>query len=353
MTELAERTATTPGAQWDVIVDPADHGLPPEREAAMRAALEALPTTSFLAISQGQVLFSYGDVAQNSYLASTRKSILSMLYGRYVESGLIDLDATMDDLGITESDGLLPIERTAKLRDLLVSSSGVYYPAGSPGGDMKDIPERGSKTPGEYFHYNNWDFNVLGAAFEKLTGQSVFEAFENDLAGPLGLQDFDRNKQRMLGYGNRSRYLAYHFFLSARDMARIGLLMTRNGRWHDRQIISRAWVKESTAIHVTASQMPSPKPRVAGYSYLWWIPQVPNGKPFWKDAFIAAGHFGQFILGVPALDMVLVNRRAVTDEQAIGRNVGTFTEELTPVTMPQFLDVCDIILESAAQSLNA
>src|SRR5690606_12311214 len=119
------------------------------------------------------------------------------------------------------------------------------YPAGSPGGDMKGIPERGSKTPGEYFHYNNWDFNVLGAAFEKLTGQSVFEAFENDLADPLGLQDFDRNKQRMLGYGNRSRYLAYHFFLSARDMARIGLLMTRNGRWHDRQIISRSWVKKA------------------------------------------------------------------------------------------------------------
>ena len=42
---------------------------------------------------------------------------------------------TMGELGIDEDDGLMPVEKTAKIRDLLISSSGVYHPAGSPGSD--------------------------------------------------------------------------------------------------------------------------------------------------------------------------------------------------------------------------
>ena len=338
-----------PGSEWATI-DPKEVGMTSEALGVASRTLEGLTTTSFMAVKGGKTAFSYGDCSRSSYLASTRKSILSMLYGKHVESGAIDLNATMDDLGVFEEDGLLPIERSAKLADLLKSCSGVYYPAGSPGSDMKDVPERGSKVPGQYFHYNNWDFNVLGAVFEELTGQTVFQAFEKELAAPLRLQDFDPSRQRLLGYGNRSRYLAYHFFLSCRDMARIGLLMARRGNWGGQQLISKSWVAQSTSIMVPVKEMANPKPRVAGYSYLWWIPEVPQNKPYWKDAFVAAGHFGQFILCMPRLDAVFVNRRAVTDEQAIGRNLGTFTEELEPVTMAQFLGVCDIFADGFADA---
>ena len=339
-------TRVVPGPHWTDCADPAVHGLTPGVRDAATQALDALQTTSFTAVLGGEQVYQYGDTSEVSYLASTRKSILSMLYGKYVEAGIIDLNATMADLGIEEDKGLLEIEKTATLRDLLITSSGVYYPAGSPGGDMTGVPDRGSKTPGRFFHYNNWDFNVLGAVFEELTGTSVHDAFARELAEPLGLQDFDRSRQRMLGYGDKSRYLAYHFFLSGRDMARLGLLMARNGRWGDQQLISPEWVRESTSMHVAVRDMARPKPRVAGYSYLWWLPRVPENKLHWQGAFVAAGHFGQFILVLPALDMVFVNRRAVTDEQAIGRNQGTFTEELPPVTMEEFLGVCDIFVDA-------
>ncbi|MDR7126434.1 serine hydrolase [Pseudotabrizicola sp. 4114] len=331
-----------PKDTWQPVAHPEQHGITPAFRADLDATLEALPTTSFIAVSGGETLYTYGDVSEVSYLASTRKSILSMLMGNAVCDGRIDLDLTIGDLGIEEEVGLLPIEKSAKLRDLLISSSGVYHPAGSPGGDMKDVPARGSKTPGEYFHYNNWDFNVLGAAFEKLTGRSVFAALEEDLALPLRFQDFDRNRQRMLGYNGQSRYLAYHLFLSGRDMARIGLLMARGGTWGDRQIVPAEWVAESTQIRVPAHAMNgSRKQRVAGYSYLWWIPVVTPETPEWQGAFVAAGHFGQFILGLPMLDMVVVNRRAISDEMAIARNNGTFTDEPATVKMEQFLAVAD------------
>lgn len=334
------KKAVIPGADWQQVADPAALGLDAGLRAEADAALDALPTTSFMAVSGGEVLYSYGDVSEVSYMASTRKSILSMLMGKPVCEGKIDLDLTMADLGIDEADGLLPIEKTARLRDLLISSSGVYHPAGSPGGDMKDVPARGSKTPGQYFHYNNWDFNVLGAAFEQLTGRSVFQALDEDLAQPLHFQDFDRNRQRMLGYNGQSRYLAYHLFLSGRDMARIALTMTRQGAWGAQQIVPAEWVAESTKIRVPAEAMNgSRKPCVAGYSYLWWIPVVTPETPEWQGAFVAAGHFGQFMLGMPAIDMVFVNRRAIPDEMAIARNNGSFTDEPPTVTMEQFLSV--------------
>ncbi|PYB71807.1 serine hydrolase domain-containing protein [Rhizobium wuzhouense] len=331
-----------PAKEWVRVDAPEEHDFSADVRAKVDTMLEGMPTTSFMAVAGGRALYTYGDVSEVSYLASTRKSILSMLFGKAVAEGKIDLDLTMADLKIDEDHGLLPIEKTATLRDLLVSSSGVYHQPGSPGSNTKNIPERGSKKPGSYFHYNNWDFNVLGAAFEQLTGRSVFKAFEEDFAGPMGLQDFDPSRQRMMGYEGASRYLAYHFFLSGRDMARLGLAMVRNGRWRDNQIVPADWVAESTRIHVPADRMnESEKSRVAGYSYLWWIPVVTEKTPEWEGAFVAAGHFGQFILGMPALDMVFVNRRAIPDDLAIARNDGSFKEELPAVTMEAFLSVAD------------
>lgn len=45
-------------------------------------ALDALPTTCLLAIKNGKTVYEYGDPTEVSYLASVRKSILSLLYGR-------------------------------------------------------------------------------------------------------------------------------------------------------------------------------------------------------------------------------------------------------------------------------
>src|SRR5215470_6630323 len=201
--------ATRPGADWEFA---RTNGFAAAGFEAAEAKLVTMPTTALMVVTNGRVVYRYGEVAQVSYLASARKSVLSMLYGKYVASGAIDLDRTMGEIGIDEDDGLLPIEKSARIRDLLIASSGVYHKAGSPGDDPA-TPPRGSQQPGAHFHYNNRDFNVLGAVFEKLAGKTMFAALAEDLARPLGFQDFDPARQRMMGYQNQSRYLAYHLFL--------------------------------------------------------------------------------------------------------------------------------------------
>jgi CubicO group peptidase (beta-lactamase class C family) len=328
--------AKAPGAEWDSV---ADAGFKPAGLEAAEARLVTMPTTALMVVASGRITYRYGDIAQPSYLASARKSVLSMLYGKYVANGAIKLDATMGELGIDEDDGLLPIEKSARIRDLLIASSGVYHKAGSPGDDPK-TPERGSQQPGAHFHYNNWDFNALGAVFEKLTGKTVFAALEQDLAKPLGFQDFDARRQRMMGYQNQSRYLAYHLFLSARDMARLGLLMARGGNWNGQQLIPADWVEESTKQHVAATATGRGE---LGYGYLWWIPETRSG-PQWAGSFMASGQFGQYILVLPAIDIVIVHRRAVTDEFAIARNFGKTQFYPPPVTASEFLKVADMIV---------
>jgi CubicO group peptidase (beta-lactamase class C family) len=336
-------TGKAPGADWEKAT-PQEMGFKPDDFAALELELCTLPTTAFMVVSGGKLIYGYGDIAQACYLASARKSVLSMLYGRYVLNGTIDLDRTMADLGIDEPDGLLPIEKTARVRDLLIASSGVYHPAGSPGDDPNS-PPRGSRQPGSFFHYNNWDFNVLGAIFEKATGRTVFAALDEELARPLQFQDFQRSRQRMMGFESRSRFLAYHLFLSARDMARLGLVMLRSGEWNGRQVVPAAWVKESTTERVPGSAVG--RGGELGYGYLWWIPESRRSAP-WAGAFLASGQFGQFILVLPAIDTVIVHRRAVTDEYAVARNLGRTSFEPTRVLGPDFLRLADKVVAARA-----
>jgi CubicO group peptidase (beta-lactamase class C family) len=338
---VLSQTPAVPGANWDTAP-----GTPQAKFANLDAVedkLFTMTTTSFMVVTGGRISYRYGEIGEVSYLASARKSIMSMLYGKYVANGTIKLDATMADIGIDEDDGLLPIEKTARVRDLLISSSGVYHAGGSPGTEDNLLP-RGTEQPGKRFVYNTWDFNVLGAIFEKLTGKTVFAALEQDLARPLGFQDYDPARQRMMGYENQSRYLAYHMFLSARDMARLGLLMARNGNWNGQQIVPAAWVKESTTQYVSPGAVG--RGGEVGYSYLWWTP-TRTGAP-WAGSFMASGQFGQYILVLPAIDTVIVHRRAVTDEFAIARNLGKTKFMPPPVTASAFLKVADLLLAPKA-----
>ena len=56
--------------------------------------------------------------------SSIRKSILAILYGKYVADGKINLEDTLEELGVDDVGGLLPVEKRAKVRDLITSRIG-------------------------------------------------------------------------------------------------------------------------------------------------------------------------------------------------------------------------------------
>jgi CubicO group peptidase (beta-lactamase class C family) len=289
---------------------------PPNASAAgeVDALLSRLDTTGLVAVHEGRVIHRYGDERRLSYLASARKSLVSILYGPAIENGRINPDATLESLNFDDLGGLSSLERTATIRDLLQARSGVYHPAANLGDASARAPARGSVKPGTYFLYNNWDFNALDALFEKVTGRNLYTAFGEDIARPIGCEDWNENLHATQAIRNdtgASSWPAHHFVLSTRDMARVGLLMLRGGRWGEAQVVPRDWVKLTTTIRTPAAEVASTSSFIDGlaYGYLWWIFD-PAGR--WPDAmkggYTASGAFGQFITVLPKLDLVIAHK---------------------------------------------
>lgn len=279
--------------------------------------VDSTNTTGMMVIYHGKVLFEYGNVKDVSYLASCRKSILSMLYGPFVQSGKINLNTSIADLGLDDIGGLLPIEKQATIKDLLTARSGVYHLASNEGDATAMAPKRGTVKPGSFWLYNNWDFNIAGYILEQQTGRSIYQLIDSILAKPLQMQDWKLDIQRKTGDTTRSKYKAYHMWFSTRDMARIGYLMLRNGQWNNTSVIPSQWVKTTTTVVTSYKEALQNKTNYLnfGYGYLWWIWDAPYNAGVFEGAYSATGAYGQFITVIPKLDMVVAHKTNYDDYQ--------------------------------------
>ncbi len=258
-------------------------------------------------VVEGQnALLQHGDTRLPMNCASARKSIFSMLYGIADSKGLVNLDATLDQLGI--DDGKNPLtatEKQATLRHLLQARSGIYIPAlGESEGMKRRRPRRGQYKPGEHFYYNNWDFNTLPIYLERVTGKRIGELIYEWLAVPTGMQDFCPDNVKY-EYGDYTEYPQTRVYISAEDLARLGSVMLQNGSYNGRQVVPAAWVEESTQ-PVSVQGVDNDLSRQEqsfydGYAYLWWTNQASG--TFWAD-----GAYGHFLIVDRARNLTVVLR---------------------------------------------
>lgn len=304
---------TFPGEAWEYVdreALPAYGWSPDVLEQTFEFVRDSANSTGIVVVDRGRVVFTYGDVEELSYLASCRKSILAMLYGFWVENGTIDLEKSLEELGVDDVGGLLDIEKQATIHHLITARSGVYHPASNSGDNLADAPSRGSQEPGTYMLYSNWDFNAAGAVFEMLTGRNIYDELQAQLAIPLQFQDWDRSAQRKSGNLSISRNPAYHMWISTRDMARIGHLMLNEGDWDGKQVISRDWANQIVRV-VTPLEEMNPEGRrdgYFGYGYMWWLWDGPAAVGPFQGAYTARGAIGQWITVFPAIDLVIAHK---------------------------------------------
>ena len=300
---LANDPPAFPGDSWQQVADPSQMGWSNSGLAKAKERAEKVGTESLMIIDEGRLIAAWGEVEDVYYIASCRKSILSTLFGTYVDSRVIPLDTTLGAIGITDKQGLLPPELEATVGDLLTSQSGIFHPAAAT--DNSNLPARGSQPPGEAFFYNNWDFNALGTIFNTLTGDDLYRVFEETIAIPTGMEDFERETHGRYDFSEVSEHPAYHFDMSARDMARFGLLCLRGGRWNGNQLIGESWLQESTQPRADAHDFGN-----SAYGYMWWVVEgdlwgeigIPDG------SFSAQGNWAQLILIIPDKELVVVHR---------------------------------------------
>ncbi|WP_375578637.1 serine hydrolase [Marivirga tractuosa] len=268
----------------------------------------ATKTEIAIALKNNEIIFENGDTEKLINCHSARKSIMSLLIGIAKEKGLLNLNESLGSLGIDESKTpLTQQEKTATIKDLLMARSGVYLQAEAEVDYAKNNrPKREQYKPGEYFFYNNFDFNVLGVILEQKSGKSIGEFMEEHLAKPLGMQDFSSSN---VVYGSPwpipneslSDYPVYWIFMSARDLAKVGSLVAQNGNYDDKQIISTEWLEESFKPYTKLSDYNINKAPLDAYGYLWWLEMDEN--IIWAD-----GYGGQYMLIDPVNKLVFVQR---------------------------------------------
>jgi CubicO group peptidase (beta-lactamase class C family) len=319
-----------PGSSWEPVDDPASLGWSIEGLGQARAYADSINTAAVMIIHRGDLVAAWGETTAKFNVHSARKSLLSSMVGIYEAEGMLSLNSTLEELGIDDRLGLTESERQATVGDLLGSRSGIYHPANLVGHAASEgWPERGSHAPGTFWFYSNWDFNAMGAVFEQETSRGIFEAFEDLIAEPIGMEDYQASDglyEPRSGWGGAqgrsvSDYPAYVFRMSARDMARFGLLYLRMGRWEDRQVVPREWVDRTTRTDRSIGDY-------GGHEFFWWIGidgRLYPGVDVGDSAYAAHGAGGHYITIMPEHDMVVVHR-VNTNARTIpigGTNPGT------------------------------
>lgn len=296
-----------PEKRWSKPLSPELAGWSTVKLEQARQYAESIHSDAVVVVENGVVIAEWGNITTRYNIHSIRKSIMSAMYGIYVEQKIINPASTLEDLHITDIGGLTSKEKSATVRNLLAARSGVYHPAAYETEAMeKKRPPRGSHDPGTFWYYNNWDFNVLLTIFNQQTKQDFFEQFQERIALPLQMEQFRLEDTSYYFDLKTSSHPAYLFRMSALDLARFGLLYLRKGKWKDKQIIPSIWIEESTRLHTIFNPAKSPH---RGYGYMWYIDE---------EVFYAQGTGGQRIFIVPGYSLVVVHR-VNTD---IGKGIG-------------------------------
>ena len=290
-------------------------------------------SSAVIVMHDGKLVLEWGKTNLPMWSHSVRKSLLNALYGIAVEKGLIDLNTTIGDLGLDDRPPRLSEqEKQATILHLLQSRSGIYHEAAAESEYMKSRrPARGVWRAGERWYYNNWDFNALGTIFEIKTNTSIGQAFKEWIADPIGMQDF-RVEDVFYAWEKVSLYPSFPFWISARDLARFGQLYLQLGTWQERQLIPEDWIYASTFQYSKAYDD-------IGYGLMWWTHS--------SGAYYAHGYMGQFIVVIPEMKIVIVNR-VFTGTPSMNCLSDEIKEELDPYVRPvdrqQMKRLIDLIL---------
>jgi CubicO group peptidase (beta-lactamase class C family) len=304
----------TPGAAWSSAA-PADVGLDAVR---LQEALDWATQHQSFSVA----VVRHGCLAGASMLDpvtagmqhhgwSMTKSVTSMVVGRAVTLGLLDIDAPIGPL-FPEAD-----ESHARItpRQLLTMSSGLRL---NWVRDLNPVmPDRVRDAlalpfdhdPGTYWEYHQGPCTLLAEAVTRAVGMDIQDFAQQELFGKIGISrdawTWDRDRA-----GHTEGWA--HLNLRTDDWARLGYLMLRDGRWNGEQLISADYVHQ--AISSAGSNhaygllfwlngkdsfvMPAVNGRDEGTGTL--IPSAPD------DTFIMAGQDIQRNYIIPSLDMVIV-----------------------------------------------
>ena len=187
--------------------------------------------------------------------------------------------------------------------------------------------------PGTRFRYSSGDSTVIAATLKSMVTPAEYANYPwTALFEPLGITSAVWETD-----GTGTFVGSSYAYMTARDLARIGLLMQRGGRWGERQLLPKAWVD------FNLTPFADFKPQALGEEVpggQWWLnlPVADAAKP-WPDApataFAALGHWGQSVYVLPEQNLVIVRYADDRDgsyqpNEFLKRALVAFADEVQP-----------------------
>lgn len=283
---------------------PDDVGLDPEllESGAENAGLSST-IASMLVIRHGKLVYERyfnGSAASHSNsVFSLSKSILSLLTGVAADDGSLQLDTPISEILPAE---LVPRDDGLTVQHLLTMSGGLEWDEVEDSDEfdvLSTLSRDRTSAPGEEFAYSTGLTHVLSAVLTESTGRSTCDFAHERLFAPLGVTP------EHWGRGSDGYYVGGDvLWLTPREIARFGQLVLQDGVWDGERLVDPAWLEESLSSAWNfgcPTDYRSAAPGGSGYGYLWWHSES-EGLSIWS----AQGAWGQSLLIVPELDMVVV-----------------------------------------------
>lgn len=330
-----------PGEDWERI-DPAEAGFTASALDELDRQMAAAGSSCLTIVRDGRLVrattWAGGQAPRPVY--SITKSMTALLVGIAVGDGDLELDEPVSDHVPAWRDGAAA---GITVRHLLAMTSGRAY---SDADDRAMIRTASDKTayaiglgqadpPGERWTYDNSAVQVLEQVLTAATGRDVIDLATDRLLEPLGMRETTWGRDRS---GNALTYSGVAS--TCEDMARLGLLVQRGGRWGERQIVPEEFVREAAGR--SSSRLN------AGYGLLWWVndsgtiiearrqagaprdvpprtgrlaPDAPD------DTTWAFGYGFQYVMAVPSRDLVAVRLGPVPGDPT-ALTFGTFADRV-------------------------
>lgn len=288
----------------------------------LRNQMRIMRTASFLVVKNNKIIYENywlkfeKDSVMNSF--SVAKTIVALLVGIAIDQGKIQsINQKVSDF--------LPwfnqyYDSLVTIKDVLTMSSGInwseeflnpqsdivkaYY-----GNHIKDLIYNTHSTnpPGQKWNYQCGNTLLLSLILEKATGMKISDFAEKYLWQPIGAT----NEAYWGKYRNDSITKAFCcFYATARDFAKLGLLVLNKGIVNNKRIISEDYLKQMI---VPADWLIYGKNRKVDFYalHIWLYKYKGKVYPYFS------GMFGQYIIIIPEYNAVVVRTGEMVNELKI------------------------------------
>lgn len=262
-------------------------------------------TRAVLVVKDGKIVAErYGEgfgPETKLWSASMAKTVSAMLVGILAADGKLDLSASGLYPEWTD-----PARAAITPRHLLAMESGLAFNEeyGAPTDVSRMLyasPDAGAVArarpsgypAGSHFYYSSGDTNMLLQIARRKSGMSLadWHGFpRRALFDPIGMDSAVFETDAAGDFTGST-----HLFATARDWARLGLLMAQDGQWQGRQVLPPGWV----------AQMTTPGAVSKGrYGLQTWIEAGEIGKP--AAIYSMRGYGGQRVTVASSAGAVIV-----------------------------------------------